>query len=164
MMTETRPPALGRVKDLAHKLGDVYDVAFEKHLAKPTQDRLMANGQLYLHRLRTVEPVPPGVYYLHEMYTHAEDPGLKALALRLHLAQDNANLTRLAVACADTEPVLLLPEDADKLTDYRGNPEPAVALLEEAISANIARRPYELARELITFSHQMERANRTSSF
>jgi hypothetical protein len=117
-----------------------------------------------LHRLRTVEPVPPGVYYLHEMYTHAEDPGLKALALRLHLAQDNANLTRLAVACADTEPVLLLPEDADKLTDYRGNPEPAVALLEEAISANIARRPYELARELITFSHQMERANRTSSF
>lgn len=164
-MTEIHRPKLQKVILLAHTQGDAYDLAFEQHLASPVQERLMANGQLYLHRLRTTRPLPENAHYLHEMYARVEDESLKALALRLHLAGDTANMSRLVVACADADPAIeLLQADEPELLSFRDHPDTDIRLLETGIAVNISRSPYSLARELITFSHQMGRANSNNTF
>lgn len=163
-MTEIQHPRLARVIKLAHKQADAYDHAFERHLAQPVRDRLMKNGQIYLHRLRTSRPATPDEIYLQEIYEKVAEPGLQALALKFHLTGDVANITRLVIACAETDSSLnILDEHREQQVLFLQNPQPTIEALEADIDTYTKKDSIGLALELIGFSHQMERANKRFS-
>lgn len=134
-----------KIAELAHRQADAYGYAFSGLLTNAERIGILNVGKAYIVRIQD-RPVGAQEALVSGICRTTPSIEVKALALQLHLSDNQAALCALA----ETTRVI---ESVDLWT--------AATIVEDSVRVNIGKKPKDLAEELRTFSKRMAAANGT---